>query len=138
MAKKLIFALLLSLLVSVQALSASCDIRCSSMRTSTDCHYMQAAGPMAHCHGHALKSSDKTCFTSNDSCASSPCRTDLTATNKSTSQNDADSSKLLLSAIALPIDPFQSVAPRSTPGLALAGRSDGRPLAQRPGSSLRI
>jgi hypothetical protein len=129
--------MLLSLLVSVQALPASCDIRCTSMGAMTGHASSHADGQMPHCHALPTKSGKKTTLTATDSCATTPCATDLKAI-KNAGRSDSDSSKLLLSAIALPIDPFQSVAPRSTSSLAFAGRSDGRPLAQRPGSSLRI
>jgi hypothetical protein len=139
MARNFIFAMLLSLLVSVQALAASCDIRCTSMESSTDCHSMQAAGPTAHCHSHTLQASDESRFTANHSCASSPCRTDLTATSKSAYPSDAKTSgRLLLSSAVLLTDPFQNIAPAGATSLAFARPGGSSPLAQRPGSSLRI
>jgi hypothetical protein len=134
MAKKLIFAMLLSLLVSVQALAASCDIRCSSMEAMTGHASSQTH---AHCHAVSAKSGKETTLTATDSCATTPCATDLKAI-KNASRSDANSGKLLLSAVALLTDPFQNISPAGATSLTLASRSGGRPLAQRPGSALRI
>ena len=135
MARKLIFAMLLSLLVSVQALAASCDIRCTSMETMSG-HAPQAQGPMPHCHALSAKSSKEAILTANDSCATAPCATDLKAI-KNASRSDAATGKLLPAA-ALLTDPFQNIVPDRATSVAHFSRSDSRPLAQRPGSALRV
>jgi hypothetical protein len=138
MAKKLLFLAVLLLLVSAQAMTVSCDLRCSLMRASTGCHAMQTAGAMAHCHGMSMEQDKQASVSSSDSCAHSGCRTELTAITKSADQNDAGLSKLLVSAVASLVDPFGSNEHSRTTGFASFSRSESRPLAQRPGSSLRI
>jgi hypothetical protein len=129
----------LLLLVSVQVLTRSCDVRCSLMGASTDHHALQTDDQMAHCHGVSMESSKGASLTASDSCAATTCGTELKAINKSADQNEADSSKLLVSAVALLVDPFGNSGPNRTTAVASLGRrSDSRPLAQRPGSSLRI
>jgi hypothetical protein len=139
MPKKLLFVTVLLLLVSVQALAASCDVRCSLMGASPHGHAWHADERMSHCSGMSMDSDKGASLTASDSCAATTCGTELKATNKSTDQSDADSSKLLVSVVALLIDPFGSNGPSKTTAIAsLSRRSDSRPLAQRPGSSLRI
>jgi len=139
MPKKLLFVTVLLLLVSVQALAASCDVRCSLMGASPHGHAWHADERMSHCSGMSMDSDKGASLTASDSCAATTCGTELKAINKSTDQSDADSSKLLVSAVALLIDPFGSNGPSKTTAIAsLSRRSDSRPLAQRPGSSLRI
>ena len=138
MLKKIVFVAILLLLVSVQAMTISCDLRCSLMRASTDCHAMQTAEPMAHCHGMSLEQDKQASVSSSDSCAHSVCRTELTAITKSADKNDAGPSKLLVSAVASLVDSFGSNEQSKTAGFASFTRSETRPLAQRPGSSLRI
>src|SRR5882757_5962750 len=109
MVKKLLFLAVLLLLVSVQAMMVSCDLRCSLMRASTGCHDMQTPQPMAHCHGMSMEQDKQTSVSSSDSCTHSVCRTELTAITKSADQNDAGPSKLLVSAVASLVDPFGSI-----------------------------
>lgn len=138
MFKKLLFVAVLLLLVSVQATAVSCDLRCSLMRASTGCHAMQTAEPMAHCQGMSMEQDKQASVSSSDSCAHSVCRTELTAITKSADQNDACPSKLLVSAVASLVDPFESIERSKTAGFTSFNRRENRPLAQRPGSSLRI
>jgi hypothetical protein len=140
MPKKLLFVTVLLLLVSVQALAASCDVRCSLMGASPHGHAWHADERMSHCSGMSMDSDKGASLSASDSCAATTCGAELKAINKSTDQSDADSSKLLVSAVALLIDPpFGSNGPSRTTAVASLGRgSDSRPLAQRPGSSLRI
>jgi hypothetical protein len=139
MPKKLLFVTVLLLLVSVQALAASCDVRCSLMGTSTHGHAWHADERMSHCSGMSMDSDKGASLTASDSCAATTCGTELKAINNSADQNDADSSKLLVSAVALLVDPFGSSGSNRTTAFASLSRiSDGRPLTQRPGSSLRI
>jgi len=139
MPKKLLFVTVLLLLVSVQALAASCDVRCSLMGTSTHGHSWQADERMSHCSGMSMDSDKGASLTASDSCVATICGTELKAINNSADQNDADSSKLLVSAVALLVDPFGSSGSNRTAAIASLSRiSDSRPLTQRPGSSLRI
>ena len=141
MPKKLLFTTVLLLLVSVQALAASCDVRCSLMGASTHGHDRHAQGDerMSDCSRMSMDSDKGTSVTASDSCAATTCRTELKAINNSTDQNDADSSKLLVSAVALLVDPLgNSELNRTSVFASLSRRSGSRPLAQRPGSSLRI
>ena len=139
MPKKLLFVTVLLLLLSVQALAASCDIRCSLMGTSTHGHAWHADERMSHCSGMSMDSDKGANLTASDSCAATTCGTELKAINNSADQNDADSSKLLVSAVALLVDPLgNSELNRTSVFASLSRRSDSRPLAQRPGSSLRI
>jgi hypothetical protein len=139
MPKKLLFVTVLLLLVSVQALAASCDVRCTLMGTSTHGHAWHADEQMSHCSGMSMDSDKGASLTASDSCAATTCGTELKAINKSADQNDADSSKLLVSAVAVLIDPFRSSGSNRTTAFASLSRiNDSRPLAQRPGSSLRI
>jgi hypothetical protein len=137
MSKKLLFLTVLLLLVGVQALTASCDVRCSLMRT-TDSHASHSDEQMADCHGMSMERSQGVSLIAGDFCAATTCGTELKAINKSVDQNDADSGKCLESAVALSVDPFGSGLVRNTAFASLGRTSDSRPLAQRPGSSLRI
>lgn len=86
-----------------------------------------------------MEQEKQTSLTASDSCNPTGCGTVFQAIIKSTDRSDAVSSKLLVSAVALLIDPFGSSAPGRITAFALLSRtSDSRPLAQRPGSSLRI
>jgi hypothetical protein len=137
--KKLFFVTVLLLLVSVQALAASCDVRCSLMGTSPHGHAWHADERMSHCSGMSMDSDKGASLSASDSCAATTCGTELKAINKGRNQNEADASKLLVSAVALLVDPFGSNGPSRTIAIASLSRgSDSRPLAQRPGSSLRI
>jgi hypothetical protein len=139
MPKRLLFVTVLLLVVSVQALTASCDVRCSLMRASTGIHASHSDEQMTDCHGMSMERSQRASLISGDSCAATTCGTELKAINKGSDQNDADSSKLLVSAVALLVAPFgNSGSNRTTAFASLSRRSDSRPLAQRPGSSLRI
>lgn len=139
MAKKLLFVTVLLLLVSVQALSASCDIRCSLMGASTHSRTSHANMQMPHCHGMSLVQDKQTSLATSDSCDRTGCGTGFQALAKSTDRIDAVSSKVPVSTAALLFDPFgSSAASRITAFASLSRTSDSRPLAQRPGSSLRI
>jgi hypothetical protein len=140
MPKKLLFITVLLLLVSVQALAAGCNVRCALMGVSADRHASQADERMADCHGMSMEAGQGvSSLTASDSCPANSCGTELSAINKSADQSDADSTKVLVSAVALLDDPFGNDRPNSTATFAtLSRRSDSRPLAQRPGSSLRI
>jgi hypothetical protein len=139
MAKKLLFVTVLLLLVSVQALSASCDIRCSLMGASTHSHALHTGTQMPHCHGMSLDQDEQPSLTASDSCDPTGCGTGFPAITKSADRSDAVSSKLLISNVALLVDPFgSSAASRITAFASLSRTSDSRPLAQRPGCSLRI
>jgi len=139
MPKKLLFVTVLLLLVGVQALAASCDVRCSLMGTSPHGHAWHADERMSHCSGMSMDSDKGASLSPGDFCAATTCGTELKAINKGNDQNDAGSSKLLVSAVALLIDPFGSNRPSRTTAFASLSRgSDSRPLAQRRGSSLRI
>src|SRR5712664_2409079 len=129
MPKKLLFVTVLLLLVSVQALAASCDVRCSLMGTSTHGHAWHADERMSHCSGMSMDSEKGASLTASDSCAAT-CGTELKAINNSADQNDADSSQLLVSAVALLVDPFGSSGSNRTTAFASLSRiSDSRPLA---------
>lgn len=139
MPKKILFATVLLLLVSVQALSASCDLRCSLMGASTHSHVMHNDGQMADCQGMSMDHGKGTILTGTDTCSHNGCGTELKAIVKNADQSKAYAGKLLVSAIALSVDPFGGTTPRRTFTFAVFRRdSDSRPLAQRPGSSLRI
>src|SRR5713226_5198257 len=135
MPKKLLFVTVLLLLVSVQALAASCDVRCSLMGTLPHGHAWHADERMSHCSGMSMDSDKGASLSASDSCAATTCGTELKAINKGSDQNDAGSSKLLVSAVALLADPFGSSGLNSPTAFASLSRtSDSRPLAQRPGS----
>ncbi|HTF65910.1 MAG TPA: hypothetical protein VK638_24785 [Edaphobacter sp.] len=139
MPKKLLFVTVLLLLVSIQALAASCDVRCSLMGASTGIHAAHSDNQMTDCRGMSMGKDKQASLSASDSCATTGCGTELMAISKSSDQSGADSSKLLVSAVDLLADPFGSIAPGRTDTLALfSRRSDSRPLAQRPASSLRI
>jgi hypothetical protein len=139
MAKKLLFATVLLLLVSVQALAASCDVRCSLMGTSPHHHAWHADERMSHCSGMSMDQDKQASLTASDCCSPTGCGTQLKAITKGADQNNAASSKLLVSIVALLVDPFGSSGSNSPTAFASLSRtSDSRPLAQRPGSSLRI
>ena len=139
MPKKLLFITVLLLLVSVQALAAGCNVRCALMGVSADRHASQTDEQMADCHGMSMEAGQGASLTASDSCATTSCGTELRAINKSADQSDDDPSNVLVSAVALVTDPFGTNSPnRTTTFATLSRRSDSRPLAQRPGSSLRI
>jgi hypothetical protein len=127
----------LLLLVSVQALTLSCDLRCSLMGASTGSHASHADQQMLHCHGMSMEHDKGVSLTASDSCAPTGCGRELKAIVKSADKNDAG--KVLVSAIALLVDPFKSSEPDRTTAFASHSRgSASKPLAQRPGTSLRI
>jgi hypothetical protein len=145
MPKKLFLIAVSLLLVSAQALAANCDLRCALMRHAMQNHGSDGALQMAHCQGMAMQQSSDgqggqgTCLTANSSCAHNGCGIGLNSINKSGNQDEAGPGKLLASAVALFIGPSRSSGPdRSSSRASLRQKSDGRPLAQRPGSSLRI
>ena len=109
------------------------------MGVSADRHALQTDERMADCHGMSMEAGKGASLTASDSCADTSCGTELRAINKSADQSDADPSKVLVSAVVLLVDPFGNDGPNRTAMFArLSQRSDSRPLAQRPGSSLRI
>jgi hypothetical protein len=139
MPKKIFFITVLLLLVSVQALAANCDIRCSLMGASARSHVSHMDDQMADCHGMSMERGESTSLTANDSCGATTCGTELKALVKSADQSDAYAGKLLVSAVALLADPLGSTASSRTIAFRTFNRTrDSRPLAQRPGSSLRI
>jgi hypothetical protein len=139
MPKKILFATVLLLLVSVQALAASCDLRCSLMGASTHSHASHNDGQMTDCHGMSMDHDKETNLTASDICSHNGCGIDLKAIVKSADQSDAYAGKLLVSAVALLVDPFGGTTPSRTTTFTVFRRNrDSRPLAQRPGSSLRI
>lgn len=139
MPKKFLFVTVLLLLVSVQALATGCDLRCSLMGTSTGSHVSRSDAQMPTCHGMSVGHGKETNLTASDTCSHNSCGTELKAIVKSADQSDAYSSKLLVSAAALLIDPFGSTASsRTSVFIPFSRNRDSRPLAQRPGSSLRI
>jgi hypothetical protein len=139
MAKKLLFVTVLLFLVCVQAMKVTCELRCSFMRASTDCRAMQTDEHMRHCHGMSMEYDNQASATASGSCTHAGCGTDLTAITKSVDQNDPGR-KLLVSADVLAFDSLGSSGPTRAAAVfaALSQRSNSRPLAQRPGSSLRI
>ena len=147
MPRKLFLIAVLLLLVSAQALAANCDLRCSLMQSSMHSRAAHAAGPMTHCPSMAMQGNHEQrgqgkCLTANGSCAHNGCGLALTVTSKSGNQDEAGTGKLLASADALfihpAIDPSRSSGPDRTSRALLSPGSEGRPLARRPGSSLRI
>jgi hypothetical protein len=139
MPKKILFATVLLLLVSVQALAASCDMRCSLMGAPTHSHALHNDGQMIDCQGMSIDHGKETNLTASDTCPHNGCGTELKAIVKSVDRSDAYAGKLLVSAVALLVDPFGGTAPsRTTTFAAFRRNSESRPLAQRPGSSLRI
>src|SRR5260370_35478061 len=89
MAKKILFATVLLLLVSVQALAASCDLRCSLMGASTHSHALHNDGQMADCHGMSMDHGKETNLTASDICSHNACGTEVKANVKSAAQSDA-------------------------------------------------
>jgi hypothetical protein len=139
MPKKILFATVLLLLVSAQALAASCDLRCLLMGASPHSHASHNDGQMANCHGMSMVHGKETILRASDACSHHGCGTELKAIVKSADQSDTYPGKLPVSAVALMVDPFGGNTPSRIPTCAVFRRnSDGRPLAQRPGSSLRI
>jgi hypothetical protein len=139
MPKKIFFVTVLLLLISVQALTVSCDVRCSLMGASMDSRTSHSDMKMPHCHGMSMGQDKQPNLTASDSCGPGGCGTQLNAIAKSVDQKNAGSSKLLVSAVALFADPFGSSGTNSRRVLAsLSPTSDSRPLVQRPGASLRI
>ena len=148
MPRKLFLIAVLLLLAGAQALAANCDLRCSLMQSSMHSGASHGAGPMTHCPGMAMQGNHEqrgqgTCLTTNDSCAHNGCGIGLNSINKGSDQDYTGPGKLLASTVALFIDPAinpseSSGLDRSSSRAPLSSGSDGRPLAQRPGSSLRI
>src|ERR1035441_6586132 len=93
MLKKFLFVAVLLLLVSVQAMTVSCDLRCSLMRASTCHHAIQTAEPMAHCHGMSMEQGKQASMNSSDSCDHTSCRIQLTAVTKSANRIDVTDRK---------------------------------------------
>ena len=139
MPKKLLFMTVLLLLVSAQALTASCDLRCSFMGVSTASHTLHTDMQMPHCHGMSMEQDKRASLTATDSCAFTGCGTELKAIAKHVDQNDIGSGKLLMSAVTLLVDLSGNGESNGLGAFApLSRKSDSRPFAQRPGSSLRI
>src|ERR1035441_1948362 len=139
MLKKLLFVTVLLLFVSVQPMTISCDLGCSLMSVSTNCHAVQIDERMSHCHDIAVEQDKQASVTASDSCAHTRCGTELTAITKSFDQNSVGPSKLLISASGLWVGPSGSCGPTKAVALAaLSPKIGSRPLTQSPGSSLRI
>ncbi len=139
MLKKFLFAAVVLLFVSVQAMTVSCDLRCSLMGASTDCRVVQADAQMPHCHGMSMEHGKQDSVAASDSCAPAGCKGEVTAIVKSVDQNDIAAGKLPVSAVALSVDLMGNRGPsRASSFAALSQSSEARPLALRPGSSLRI
>jgi hypothetical protein len=139
MAKKILFATVLLLLVSVQALAVSCDLRCSLMGASAHRHTLHNHGQVTDCHGMSMRHGKETTVTASDTCSYNGCGIELKAIVKSVDQRDAYAGKLLVSTVALLVDPFGGTTLSRTTTFAVFRRSsDSRPLAQQLGSSLRI
>src|ERR1700731_2434707 len=139
MPKRRLFITVRLLLVSVQALAAGCDVRCSLIGASADRHAVQTDEQMAHCHGMSMEAGKGASLTASDFCAATSCGTELRAINKSADESDADSSKVLVSAVVLLVEPFGNNGPNRTTTFAThSRRSDSRPLAQRPGSLAHV
>ncbi len=139
MLKKFLFAAVVLLFVSVQAMTVSCDLRCSLMGTSRDCRAEQADAQMPHCHGMSMEHGKQASVAASDSCAPAGCKGEVTAIVKGVDQNDTAAGKLPVSAVALSVDLMANRGPsRATSFAALSRSSEARPLLLRPGSSLRI
>ena len=147
MPRKFFLIAVLLLLVSAQALAANCDLRCSLMQSSMHSRASHGAGPMTQCPSMAMQGNHEQrgqgkCLTANDSCAHNGCGIGLNSINKIGNPDEAGPGKLLASAVALlidpAIDPSGSSGPNRTSRALLSPSSDSRPLARRPGSSLRI
>src|SRR2546430_14049252 len=102
MPKKLLFVTVLLLLVSVQALAASCDVRCSLMGISTHVHAWHADERMSHCSGMSMESNKGASISASDSCAATTCGTELKAINKGRNQNDAAKTRFAASPCDTP------------------------------------
>ncbi len=129
------------LLASTQVFAAGCDLRCSLMVTASPSGHFSSHSEMkmAHCHHIVIDSGTTANFFSNDSCQDTGCESDLPAAVKNTEQKNADASDLQDATVALFASlPEISQTNRVTPSATLNRRSDSRPLASRPGSSLRI
>jgi hypothetical protein len=138
MLKKLLIIAASFVLVSVQALSVNCDLRCSLMGAK-HVHALHAGMQMAHCHGMSMEQHEQTSVAANDCCSSTVCMVSPTAIPKSTAQDTDGSSELLRSAMALSADLLgDSNSNQITAFLSFSRSSDSRPLAERPGISLRI
>src|SRR5260370_9512926 len=98
MPKNILFVTVLLLIVSVQALAVSCDLRCSMMGASAGGHALQTDMQMPHCQGMSMEREQGASLTANNSCATTTCGTELKAIVKSADQSDASAGKLLISA----------------------------------------
>src|SRR5260370_18978957 len=123
MPKKILFVTVLLLLVSVQALAVSCDLRCSMMGASAGGHALQTDMEMPHCQGMVMEREQGASLTANNSCATTTCGTELKAIVKSADQSDASAGKLLISAVAMLVDPFGSTAAKRTTPFTSVGQS---------------
>src|SRR5882724_4173939 len=99
MFRKILWVVVLSLIVSAQALTVNCDLRCSLMGVSTGGHLSQADMQMPHCHGMSMERDKQTSVTSNGCCPPSSCGAQLKAIAKNAGQNDAGSSRPLVLAV---------------------------------------
>src|SRR5260370_11731494 len=115
MHKKILFATVLLLLVSVQALAASCDLRCSLMGAPTHSHALHNDGQMTDCQGMSMDPGKETNLTASDTCSHNGCGTELKAIVKSADQSDAYTGKLLVSAGPLLVEPFGGHVTSATP-----------------------
>jgi hypothetical protein len=109
------------------------------MRASRGCRAVQADAQMPHCHGMSMEQGKQASVAASDSCAPASCKGEVTAIVKSVDQNDTAAGKLPISAVASSADLMANRGPsRATSFAALSRSSEARPLALRPGSSLRI
>jgi hypothetical protein len=138
MFRKLLWVAVMSLVVGVQALAVDCDLRCASMGISTESHASHASMQMLHCRGMSMGQDKQNSMNSIGCCATGGCGAQLKPIAKSPSQNDAGSSKLLVLAVIRFIDPHGNSGSDISTAAPLSRTSDSRPLAQRPGSPLRI
>jgi hypothetical protein len=139
MFKKLIFVALLLLFAGSQMRALSCDLSCSLMTTSVNSHSANREMKMSHCHSMAIDCDKTVGFSSSDSCHSIGCESGLPAMVRNGEQKGADAANLLDATLALwadssEITPFH----RMTFVASLSRKSDNRPVAVRPDSSLRI
>jgi hypothetical protein len=109
------------------------------MGVPTHTHAAHADTQMSHCQGMSMGQDKQTSAAADDGCAPNGCGTQWNAFFKSADRNDAKSNSILFSFAVLLADPSQSVDSNNlTVSASLKRRGDSRPLAQRPGSSLRI
>jgi hypothetical protein len=137
MLKKLLIIAASFVLVSVQALSVNCDLRCSLIGAKHG-HSLYAGMQMAHCHGMSMEQHEQTSVAANDCCSPTRCVNSLNAVIKNTAQNAEASTNPLLSAVVPPANSSGISNPSHPAAFLSLSRSGERPLELRPGVSLRI